>query len=75
MAEYNHTESPAAVTWTINHGFGLTVGDPVNVDVMISDGPNSPSVDKISVAIEQQDGNNLTVTFSEAHAGFARVVA
>ncbi len=75
MAEFNHTQGSSSATWTITHNFGLTVGDPVVVDVMVDDGPNSPEVDKIIVAIEQASGNALTVTFSEAHTGFARVVA
>ena len=73
--EYNHVQGSDQITWTITHNFGLTVGDPVLVDVMIDDGPNAPEVDKIIVAIEQASGNALTVTFSQARSGFARVVA
>ncbi len=72
MAGYNHTQGSSSTTWTITHSLN---SDSVNIDVMIDDGPNTPDVDKIIVAVEEVTDNQLTVTFSEAHSGFARVVA
>lgn len=71
MAEYNFSTG-STNPWTITHSLN---SESVAVDVMISDGPNSPDIDKISVAVTHTSDNQLTVTFSENHAGFARVVA
>lgn len=72
MAEYNHTQGSSSATWTVTHNLN---SDSVLVDVMIDDGPNSPDVDKILVETRKVSDNQLTVHFSEAHTGFARVVA
>lgn len=72
MSEYNHTQGSSSATWTITHNLN---SDSVIVDVMIDDGPNTPDVDKILVATEEVTDNQLQVTFSSAHTGFARVVA
>ena len=72
MGEYNHTQGSSSATWTITHNLN---SDSVNIDVMIDDGPNTPDVDKIIVAVSKVTDNQLTVTFSGAHTGFARVVA
>lgn len=72
MSEYNHTQGGSSATWTVTHGLN---SDSVIIDVMIDDGPNTPEVDKILVAVEEVTDDQVTVTFSEAHTGFARVVA
>ena len=72
MAEYNHTQGSSSATWTITHNLN---SDSILIDVMIDDGPNSPDVEKLTVSTEEVSDNQVQINFSEAHTGFARIVA
>ncbi len=72
MAEYNHTQGASSATWTITHNLN---SDSILIDVMIDDGPSSPDVDKVQVSTVEVTDNQVQINFSEAHTGFARIVA
>ncbi len=69
MAQYNHTQSTAATTWTINHNLNSSV---VAVDVMINNGPNLEKI--LPADVQHTNNNTLTVIFSAAQTGKARIV-
>lgn len=69
MSEHNHTQTVSSSSWTITHGLNSST---VAVDVMIDDGGNLEKI--IPANIVHTDDNNLTVTFSSAQTGRARVV-
>lgn len=69
LATHNHTQSSTATTWTITHNLGTK---DVAVDVVILNGGNLEKV--IPLSIVTTDSNTVTVTFSAAQEGRARVV-
>lgn len=71
VASYNHTQTVAAASWTINHNLGtLTpfIAD-VNVYVNTSNGVKMMMPSDISFI----DANNITVSFTSAYTGYAVV--
>ena len=72
MLTYDHVQGSANTTWTITHNMGT---DAVAVDVFVDDGPSAPDYEKIlPLTVVATDTNTITVTFSVAHTGIARVV-
>lgn len=71
LGSYDHTQSSASTTWTITHALGTM---DVVVDAMIDVG--SPAVRTKAIPLTQvtTDNNNVTLTWSTAQSGFARVV-
>lgn len=69
MAQHNHTQSSGSATWTITHNFGVS---SVDVDVFIDFGGNLEKV--LPLSVEHTDNNTVTVTFSSAQTGVARVI-
>lgn len=61
LVSYTHTQGSAATVWTVNHNLGFYP----SVTVFLSSG------DVVEGAIEHQDSNTLTVTFSVAISGTA----
>lgn len=61
LVSYSHTQGLASTVWTIEHNLGFYP----SVTVFMSSG------DVVEGAIEHQDTNNLTITFSVAISGTA----
>lgn len=70
MDSYDFTQSSASTTWIINHG--LNNSEP-NVDCQTTFGGVFQKV--IPLTIVATDANTVTVTFSVARTGKARVIA
>lgn len=68
-AEYNHTQGSASATWNINHALA---SNSVVVDVMVDNGGNLEKI--LPQDIRIVDANNITITFSAAQSGRARIV-
>lgn len=68
MAFYEHKQDTPAAVWNINHNLGKTY---VNLDVVIAYQGYIQTVQPQSVTLT--DANNAVVTFSQPHAGVARV--
>ena len=69
MAEYNHNQTSSSASWVINHNLN---SDSVVVDVMVNDGGDLEKVLPANVQINTV--NQITVTFSQAWTGRARIV-
>jgi len=69
MSEFNHSQTVAASSWAISHNLN---SDTVAVDVMIDNGGNLEKI--LPANVEHTDNNTLTVTFSSAQTGKARIV-
>lgn len=65
---YTHTQSTPATTWNVLHS--LNVEFPV-VHVMINTEAGLQRV--IPLHVTPVDANNLTITFSQAQSGFAKL--
>jgi hypothetical protein len=61
LVSYTHTQGSAETIWTVNHNLGFYP----SVTVFLSSG------DVVEGAIEHQDSNTLTITFSVAISGTA----
>jgi len=70
MASYDHTQTLAAATWVIVHNLDE---DIVSTDVFIDYNGGKEKV--LPKRIFRTDFNTLTIEFSEAQSGVARVVA
>jgi len=71
LTVYQFTQSSASTTWTINHNLGVY---PI-VDILINDTSNGGMLTKmIPLNITIIDVNNITVSFSTAQTGQARLV-
>jgi hypothetical protein len=68
MAFYEHKQDAPATTWTINHNLGKVY---VNIDVVIAYQGFIQTVQPQSITLT--DANTAVVTFSQPHAGVARV--
>lgn len=68
-AQYNHSQTSASASWAINHALN---SDSVVVDVMIDNGGNLEKI--LPQDIRINDANNITITFSSAQTGRARIV-
>lgn len=69
LAGYNHNQSVASATWTIMHGLGTK---DVAVDAMID--VSGDLTKAIPLTQVTTDNNNVTITWSVAQSGRARVV-
>jgi len=69
MAEFNHSQTGASASWAISHNLN---SDTVVVDVFIDNGGNLEKI--LPANVEHTDDNTLTVTFSSAQTGKARIV-
>lgn len=69
MAEYNHEQTGAGTTWTITHNLGTAT---VAVDTFIDNGGNLEKI--LPLSVEHTNNNTLTITFSVAQTGRARIV-
>lgn len=65
---YEHTQTVASATWTINH----YLHDYPIIDVYVMDDGALQKV--IPDAVTYVDENSCTVSFTEPHAGYATVV-
>jgi len=65
---FTYTQTTASTTWNINHGLNLTC--PV-IQVYINYEGGVQRIIPLSVSVV--DANNLTVTFSEAQSGYAKL--
>ena len=70
-AQYNHSQTTPATTWTINHNLN---SDSVAVDVMIDFGSPSQLQKVLPQSIEVTSANQVVVTFSGNQTGKARIV-
>lgn len=70
LLAHDHTQSVASNTWTISHGLNK---QSVLIDVMIDDGGTITKI--LPQSVEHTDNNTITVRFSSAYTGFARIVA
>ena len=68
-SEYNHVQTSASASWAVNHALA---SDSVAVDVMIDNGGNLEKILPADIRID--DANNITITFSSAQTGKARIV-
>lgn len=64
---FNHTQSTAMATWTVAHNFG----QEVSVEITAYDGGVLKRAFPVSIIVT--DSNTLTVHWSSARSGFARV--
>ena len=69
MDAYDHTQGASDTTWTISHNLNT---DAVAVDVFINNGGNVEKV--LPLTVTATSNNTLTVTFSTAQTGYARVI-
>jgi len=69
MAELNYSQAVAASTWTITHNFSV---ESLVVDVFVDIGGNLEKV--LPLNIVHTNNNTLTVTFSLAQTGNARLI-
>jgi hypothetical protein len=65
---YEHTQSTPATTWTITHN----MGGPVVSDAMVT--VNGVVVKILPSSVIYTDDNTLTLTFSTAVSGKARLI-
>lgn len=70
MDAYNFTQASPSTTWTINHDLN---NDMPNIDCQIDVGGTLEKVIPLNTVAE--DANTITVTFTSAFAGYARVTA
>jgi len=72
LSSYDHPQSSASATWNINHNLGT---QDVAIDTMVDVG--SPAVLTKAIPLTQvaTDNNNVTITWSVAQSGNARIVA
>lgn len=68
---YDHDQSSANTTWTITHGLGTM---DVVVDAIINVGSPQVLNKAIPLTITTTDNNNVTITWSAAQSGKARIV-
>ena len=68
-ASYNFSQSISASTWIIPHNLNSL---NVVVDVYINNGGNIEKI--IPSNFQVTDANTLTVTFTSAQTGYARIV-
>lgn len=66
----NHVEAVASTTWTITHNFGENI---VAVDSIVLNGGDLEKVNPASIT--HTSDNVLTITFSVAQEGRARLIA
>jgi hypothetical protein len=66
---YNHTQGSANTTWTITHNLGATA---VCIDVIVLEGGSYETI--IPQSVVETNSNTVTITFSTAREGFARIV-
>lgn len=72
MANFSHAQTVANTTWVVSHNLA---SDAVILDTMITDGSNAPLPEKIlPSSVVATDDNTVTVGFSTARTGHARVV-
>lgn len=64
---HEHTQAASATTWTINHN----LGHPPVVDVAVN--YNGALTKAIPLSVVHTSANQLTVTFSSAKSGIARL--
>lgn len=70
MKAYDHTQSTAALVWTINHNLN---SDAVALDVYVLIGVNLEKI--IPQNVKQLSLDTVQITFSSTRDGVARVVA
>ena len=69
MAYYDHTQGAASTSWVITHGLNAS---GIIVDVMIDNAGTIEKADPLSVT--ENSSNQVTIAFSVAQAGFARII-
>jgi len=69
MQTYDHNQSASSASWVISHSLNT---DAVAVDVFIDSGGNLVKI--IPQDVVATDINTITVTFSSAQTGKARIV-
>ena len=69
MESYNFSQTAAATTWTITHNLNKP---SVAVDVFIDNAGNLEKI--LPASVEHTNNNTLTVTFTAAQTGRARVI-
>ena len=72
LSSYDHDQSSANATWNINHNLGTK---DLAVDTIIDVGSPAVRTKAIPLTITTTDNNNLTITWSVAQSGKARIVA
>lgn len=65
---YNHVQAAANTTWTISHNLGAAM---VALDCIVLEGGSLEKI--LPLTVLETDTNTITVTFSTAREGFARV--
>lgn len=73
MQVYSHSQSVAATTWTIHHNMNVAA---VAIDVFVDGvgGVTHANAMVVPASIEHTNDNTVTVTFTEACTGSARIV-
>lgn len=71
LRSFNHNQTSASTTWTINHNFGV----PVIVDVNIG-ATGGPMTKVYPKTMSQTNGyNSVVLTFTAPQTGTSRIVA
>jgi len=69
LKTYNFSQTVSSTTWTIPHAFNVTT---VAVDTFID---NAGDLEKIlPLSVEHTDNDTLTINFTVAQTGIARVL-
>lgn len=69
MAEYNHNQTSSSASWVITHNLN---SDSVVVDAIVNEGGNLEKI--LPQDINVDSVNQITITFSAARSGRARIV-
>lgn len=65
---YQHSQTSASTSWVITHNLGVA---ELAVDVVVDEGGNREKILPLDVVMT--DDNTLTITFSSARTGSARI--
>ena len=69
MQAYNHDQASGSSAWVVSHNLNT---DAVAVDVFIDFGGNLEKI--LPLSVDVTDNNTLTINFSSAQTGEARVI-
>ena len=69
MQTYDHNQPSGSSSWVVNHNFNT---DAVAIDVFIDNGGDLEKI--LPADIVASSSNTITITFSSAQTGWARVI-
>lgn len=69
MQTYDHNQASGSSSWVINHDFDT---DSVAIDVFVDNGGDLEKI--LPADVVASSDNTLTITFSSAQTGWARVI-